>query len=165
MASHAHLEAMGFKQLHSDPCIYKSKSKEGNSFIAVYVDDMVLAGVPDLIKEVKEMLASKFSLKDLGRLTYFLGISVAQNQEELTTWMGQPAYVKSVLEKRNMSDCKQVTIPTDPGSYLLQATETEEAVEQRQYQSLVRSLMYLSVCTRPDIAYAISCLEKFFSAS
>jgi len=104
------------------------------------------------------MLASKFSLKDLGKLTYFLGISVVQNQEEFTTRMGQPAYVKRVLEKQNVSDCKQVGTPTDPGSHLLQANETEEAVEQCQYPSLVGSLMDLSVCTRPDIAYAVSCL-------
>ena len=48
----------------------------------------------------------------------------------------------------------------DPGSHILQATETEEAVEQHQYQSLVDSLMYLSVCTTSDIAYTLSYLAR-----
>ena len=163
-ALHAHLETMNFEQLHSDPCIYKSKAEGDNFYIGVYVDDMVMAGEnEDRIKEVKQMLASKFNLKDLGRLTYFLGISVIQNQGELTTWMGHPAYVEKVLEKQKMSDSKPVGTPINPGSHLLKATEDEEAVEQQQYQSLVGSLMYLSVCTRPDIAYAVGCLARFSS--
>ena len=52
------------------------------------MSDMKYDSGPDKINEVKKILASKISLKDLGRLTYFLGISVVQNQEELTTWMG-----------------------------------------------------------------------------
>ncbi len=95
--------------------------------------------------------------------TYFLGISVMQNQDELTTWMGQPAYVRKVLEKWKMSDSKPVGTPVSPGSYLMKAAEDEEAMEQQQYQSLVGSLMYLSVCTRPDIAYAVSYLARFCS--
>ncbi len=98
-ALHAHLETMNFQRLQSDPCIYKSKAAGEDFYIGVYVDDMVLAGHgEDRIKEVKRMLSCKFALKDLGRLTYFLGISVVQNQDELTTWMGQPAYVRKVLE-------------------------------------------------------------------
>ena len=60
-----------------------------------------------------------------------------------------------------MSDSKPVGTPADPGSHLLKATEDEEALEQKQYQSLVGSLMYLSVCTRPDLAYAVSTLARF----
>ncbi len=143
---------MKFEQLKSDPCIYKSVAGGDTFFIGVYVDDIVLAGENEArIQEVKEMLASKFDIKDLGRLTYFLGISVIQDQGGLTTWMGQPAYVKKLLEKQKMSDSKPVGTPVDPGSHLLKATEDEEALDQQLYQSLVGSLMYLSVCTRPDL--------------
>ena len=36
-------------------------------------------------------------------------------------------------------------------------------MKERQYQSLVDSLMHLSVCTRSDIDYAVSCLARFSS--
>ena len=48
------------------------------------------------LQEVKQMLGSELDIKDLGRLTYFLGISVIQDQGKHITWMGQPAYVKKL---------------------------------------------------------------------
>ena len=63
-------------------------------YIGVYVDDMVLAGKRKTrIEKVKNELALKFDIKDLGELSYFLGISVVQNQEE--TWMGQLGYTEN----------------------------------------------------------------------
>ena len=70
---------MGFAQTTSDPCLYIST--EGEMFvIAVYVDDIVLAGKSDRkLSEVKKALASKFDVKDLGKLHYFLGVKVVQD--------------------------------------------------------------------------------------
>ena len=62
-----------------------------------------------------------------------------------------------------MGDCKPVGTPVSPGSHLVKATDDEEAVEQQLYQSLVGSLMYLSVCTRPDLAYTVGILARFSS--
>ena len=86
----SHLRAMGFTQSNSDPCIYMS-GKVDKFFIAVYVDDMILAGSKeDEMKKVKEQLLLKFDIKDLGKQRYFLGMSVIQNDEKATTWMGHP---------------------------------------------------------------------------
>jgi hypothetical protein len=93
---------------------------------------------------VKQRLASKFDIKDLGRLTYFLGMSAIQDQEALSTWNGQPAYIEKLLTKGN---CKPVGTSVDPGKHLLKTTEDEEAVEQQLYRSLV---MYLSVSSKPN---------------
>ena len=79
---------MNFEQF-SDPCIYRSKTEGDCFYIGVYVDDIVLAGRDEArIQEVKQMLARKFDIKDLGRLTYFLGMSVVQDKGALTTWIG-----------------------------------------------------------------------------
>ena len=123
-ALHAHLVKMNFEQLHSDPCIYRSKTEGDCFYIGVYVDDIVLAGRDEArIQEVKQMLARKFDIKDLGRLTYFLGMSVVQDQGALTTWIGQPAYTKKLLGKQKMGDCKPVGTPVSPGSHLVKATD------------------------------------------
>ena len=160
----AHLKSMGFTQSTADPCIYTSHTGGEVFHIGVYVDDIVLAGAnEDHIKLVKSELSSKFDIKDLGELKYFLGITVIQDKEQGLAWIGQPAYVKSLLEKFDMSDCKPVATPVDVSSKLVKATDDEVSVDQQLYQSAVGSLMYLSVCSRPDIAYAVNTLAKFSS--
>ena len=82
MALDTHLRNMGFSQSKSDPCIYVSGG-EDTFYIGVYVDDMVLVGKDEgKMKHVKEELSSRFDIKDLGKLRYFLGMSVVQDQEK-----------------------------------------------------------------------------------
>ena len=159
----AQLERMGFSQSKSNPCIYVSGGEDA-FYIGVYVDDMILAGKDKAkMKAVKEELSSKFDIKDLGKLSYFLSMSIVQNQEEGETWIGQPTYTEKLLTKMGMSDCKPVKTPVDQGNRLVKADEDEEALEQLPYQSVVGSLMYLATCTRPDIAYAVGMLARFSS--
>ena len=57
-------------------------------FIAVYVHDVILVGGKEqIIWQVMEQLSSKFDIKSFGRLNYFLGMSIIQNDEKATTWM------------------------------------------------------------------------------
>ena len=60
-----------------------------------------------------------------------------------------------------MDESKPVGTPADPSQKLLKTSDDEECVDQQKYQSLVGSLLYLSVCTRPDITFAVSTLAKF----
>ena len=163
MALDSHLQKMGFSQSKSDPCIYVSGGDD-TFYIGVYVDDMVLAGKDRAkMKRVKEELSAKFDIKDLGKLSYFLGILITQYQEKKETWMGQPMYTERLLNKMGMSDCKPVKTPMSPGNHLMKTAEDEEATDCESYQSLVGSLMYLATCTRPDIAYAVGTLARFSS--
>ena len=152
---------MGFAQTTSDPCLYVST--EGEMFvIAVYVDDIVLAGKSNRkMSEVKNALASKFDVKDMGKLHYFLGVKVIQDQEGEKIWIGQPAYAESILQKFGMENAKPVSTPVDTGTKLIKSTDESEGVDQTLYQSAVGSLLYLSIGTRPDITYAVSNVAKF----
>ena len=86
------LKTMGFKQSTSDPCIYTSNTADGLFILAVYVDDILLAGKSQQkIDEVKAELGRRFQLKVMGELHYFLGVSMKQNSETRKTWIGQPA--------------------------------------------------------------------------
>ena len=154
---------MGFTQSKSDPCIYMS-GKDDKFFIAVYVDDMILAGSKeDEMKRVKEQLLLKFDIKDLGKLRYFLGMSVIQNDEKATTWMGQPTYIEKLLTKMGMNNCNPVKTPMNSGDHLVKANENDESRDQQGHQSLIGSLLYLATCTRPDIAFAVGVLARFCS--
>jgi len=155
------LKRMGFVQTASDPCIYIAS--EGEMFIiGVYVDDIVLAGKSDKrMEDVKKAIAMQFDVKDLGKLHYFLGMKIVQDEKTGKVWIGQPAYTESVLQKFGMENSKPVRTPVDTGMKLVKATDDEECVDQKLYQSAVGSLLYLSVGTRPDITYAVSNVAKF----
>lgn len=84
--------------------------------MGVYVDDIILAAKTD--EKLKSSLAEKFDIKDLGKLRYFLGISVIQDDDCKSVWMGQPIYTENLLTKFNMHNCKPVSTPAEPGTKL-----------------------------------------------
>ncbi|KAH0818660.1 hypothetical protein GEV33_004131 [Tenebrio molitor] len=105
-------------------------------------------------------------MKDLGPLSFCLGIEFTQDVEKQTITMSQSKYIKETLSRFNMENCKGVTTPINPNEKLSKemcpkTEEEKKAVEMLPYQSLVGSLMYLAVSTRPDIAHAVSMLSQF----
>ena len=158
-ALNAQLKTMGFNQSASDPCIYTSL--EEMFILAVYVDDIVLAGKTDeRIEEVKNILAKRFRVKDIGEL---LGVTVAQDQTSGRVWIGQANYTENVLHNHEMENSRSITTPVDTSNKLLSAIEESEVMDQRLYQSAVGSLLYLSCGTRPDITIAVSNVARFCS--
>ncbi|XP_071632817.1 uncharacterized protein [Temnothorax longispinosus] len=62
-----------------------------------------------------------------------------------------------------MADAKAVSVPADPHA-ILELVENEKEVENRSpYREAVGSLMFLSVVSRPDIAYAVNTVAKFLN--
>ena len=61
-----------------------------------------------------------------------------------------------------MDKCKPVSTPVDTTTKLTQ-TDGNKSVDEHIYQSAVGSLLYLSLWTRPDIAFAVSSVARFCS--
>ena len=156
-----HLKKMGFVQTAGDPCLYMAA--EGEIFlIAVYVDDILLAGKSDeKMTAVKQALSQQFTVKDMGELHYFLGLKVIQNHEAGSVWIGQQSYTENIFKRFGMEDSKTIRTPVDTSIKLVKAGDTDTCVDQQLYQSAVGSLLYLSIATRPDITYAVSNVAKF----
>ena len=82
--------------------------------IAVYVDDILLAGKSEQkIAEIKSALKQCFKVKDMGKLSYFLGVNVQQHSGK--TWIGQPAYTQDLIKRFGMEQCN----PATPQSHLV----------------------------------------------
>ncbi len=158
-----HLKSIGFVQSSNDPCIYTAT--EGEPFImGVYVDDIVLASnSSEKVQEMKDALAQKITIRDLGELKYFLGVQITQDASKNQVWIGQPTFTELLLSKYGLSEAKPTKTPVNVGSKLLKATEDSELADQRLYQSAVGSLLYLATRTRPDIAYAVNNVARFCS--
>ena len=78
-----HLMSLGFNKGVFDSNMYY-KTVNGESIILVlYINDLFLTDIESLIVECKYALASKFYMKDLGMMHYFLGLEVWQRTDEI----------------------------------------------------------------------------------
>ncbi|XP_035845135.1 uncharacterized mitochondrial protein AtMg00810-like [Helianthus annuus] len=96
-------------------------------------------------------LASEFAMKDLGPLSYFLGISVTRNKNNM--FLSQQSYATDIIKRANMQNCNPVSTPVDTHAKL-SANSGEPFHDPTLYRSLAGALQYLTF-TRPDITYAV----------
>ena len=158
----SYLKENKFEQSKSDSCIYTRVIDDDLCILAVYVDDLIIASKLDRnIDFIKSMLSSKYAMKDLGRLSYFLGVNINQNDNGV--FINQSTYIDSLLKRFSFDDCNPISTPCDFNSYLEKATENDDLFDRGKYQSAVGALLYLSTRTRPDITYAVCNVAKFSS--
>lgn len=122
------------------------------AYLLLYVDDIVLtAPSPNLQHQVVTHLGSKFAMKDLGPLHYFLGIQV--HRSEAGFFLNQSKYAEDILDRAGMANCKPASTPVDTKPKTSAESGTL-AADASFYCSITGALQYLTL-TRPDIAYAV----------
>ena len=107
-------------------------------------------------------------MKDLREATYILGIRVYRDRSKRMIGLSQSLYLEKVLKRFNMLDSKRGLLPFRHGIHLSKTMSpkiSEEMAEMAKvpYASAIGSLMYAMLCTRPDIAYAVSVTSRFQS--
>ena len=95
-------------------------------------------------------------MKDMGRLHYFLGVRIVQNEGNV--WIRQDRYHEEVLRKFGMQNAKSVATPMEQNAKPQQVTKDSELFFSKLYQSAIGSRMYLANVTRPDI-YFMLCIK------
>ncbi|RVW99369.1 Retrovirus-related Pol polyprotein from transposon TNT 1-94 [Vitis vinifera] len=128
-----------FKRCEPDHCYYVKSFDNSYIILLLYVDDMLIVGSDiEKINNVKKQLSKQFAMKDLGA-------------------------VKQILAK---------PMSTPLGSHFKLSKEQSPKTEKERYHmskvpyaSAIGSLMYVMVCTRPDIAHAVRVVSRFMSAS
>ena len=156
------LESMGFTASGADPGLFIAHYKDGKVYVLVYVDDILVAykSLED-IQHVKHRLTEVFKIRDLGEAKYFLGMGLDRNRQAKTLKLTQERLATELVSKYGMMEGKTKTVPMSTSSKLVQATEDNMLdKEAYKYSELVGSLLYLSVCTRPDISQAVGVLAR-----
>ncbi|GJU02781.1 ribonuclease H-like domain-containing protein [Tanacetum coccineum] len=129
--------------------------------LLVYVDDIVVTGNNvNEIKNFKQFLKSKFQIKDLEKLKYFLGIEVLDTKYGIC--LSQRKYCLELLHEFGLLAAKHVDTPLAENA-TLNHTESDDdhlLVNVSNYQRLVGKLIYLTN-TRPDIPYDVHCLIQY----
>ena len=145
-AFHDYMEVIGFSQSVADPCVF-IRIKDTMTIVAVYVDDLILIAVtPEGMQKVKLTLADQFKIKDMGRLHYYLGVSIIQ--DEGCIWLHQKQYVLNMLKRFGLTEAKTVSTPADLSVKLVKDDGISKEVDPVKYQSMVGSLLYAAMATR-----------------
>jgi hypothetical protein len=93
----------------------------------------------------------------MGELTFFLGIQVKQTTQG--TFVHQAKYTKDLMKKFNMAELKPLSTSIS-STASLGPDEDGKAVDQREYMSMIGSLLYLTT-TRSDIQFTVGLCVHF----
>nr|XP_043639305.1 uncharacterized mitochondrial protein AtMg00810-like [Erigeron canadensis] len=126
-------------------------------YLLVYVDDLILTRNHEpTLRAFVTKLNEEFAIKDLGNLSYFLGLKVCYMQNGL--FLHQAKYASEIIDRASMCDCKPISTPLSTNVVL--TAEGDRYSNPTLYRSLVGALQYLTI-THLDISYAVNQVSQF----
>ncbi|OWZ08835.1 polyprotein [Phytophthora megakarya] len=136
-------------------------------YVCLYVDGMIIAAkTREEIPEVKTALKNMFKMKELGEAKFILEMEIDQDYSTKTLTIRQTRYIDDVVNPFNQQDAKVVANPCEARLKLTKAhspkTEAEFWLMQKNpYRAHFGCLLYITTCTRPDVAYIVTKLSRF----
>jgi hypothetical protein len=155
------LFSKGFEMGKVDKTLFLLRQGNDILIVQVYVDDIVFGGSShSLVTRFAEDMNIEFEMSMMGELQFFFGLQIKQAKEG--TFVHQAKYTKDILKKFKMDDSKPLSTPMSTTT-TLDVDEDGELVDQKEYRSMIGSLLYMKA-TRPDIQFSV-CLCARFQAS
>jgi transposase InsO family protein len=158
------LEKVGFTPSEADPGLFIANRKTHYVFILVYVDDILIAAKDtETVNQIKDALMTAFPAHDLGEAGLFLGMTITRDRGNRTIKLAQERMTTNIVNRFGMDEARHQSVPLSPSIKLIQGEGEPLDVTKYAYSTLVGSLLYISVCTRPDIAQAVGALAKYMA--
>ena len=99
---------MGFVQTFGEASIYKKVSGSSVAFLILYVDDILLIGNDiEFMDSIKGYLNKNFSIKDIGKATYVLGIKIYGDRSRRLMGLSQSTHLDKILKVFKMDQSKK----------------------------------------------------------
>jgi hypothetical protein len=157
----AWLQDYGFVPTRTDSCAYLMNKKGHTLVILLWVDDLIIGGNnQSVIDKFKGDISKRFKMKALGPLSWVLGMEIKRNRSTRTLQVTQATYISQMLEKFGMLQCKSISTPAEGTLSRVQGQPANS-----EYMSIVGSLLYASMVTRPDITFAVQALGRHLQSS
>lgn len=154
------LLSWGFQSSKCHVSLFYLKNNSLTVFILIYVDDILVTGNdPTFLSQFVSKLSTMFSLKDLGSLSYFVGIEVQRNNCGM--FLSQEKYISDLLDRFKMTNCVVVPTPMVTGRKF-SASDGKPMSDPYLYRKAIGSLQYLTT-TRSDIAFSVNKLSQFLA--
>ena len=161
------LNKLGFESLKSDEGVFVLHAPTFFCLVVSHVDDMSIGcNQPKFVDQLESKVEQFFKINNLGRMQLFVGVQVSQSPGKIS--LSQDAYIERALKRFNMENCNPQRTPLSPGLKLRKSdcpVEEKDKVQMSAipYRSLVGTLMYAAVGTRPEMAYAVGNLSRFLN--
>nr|GEW42116.1 hypothetical protein [Tanacetum cinerariifolium] len=150
------LTSKGFTKDTIDPTLFTIRYGEDILLVQIYVDGIIFGSTnPKYTKRFEKLTHSRFEMSLMGEMKFFLGLQIHQSLRGI--FINQAKYALEILHKHVMEKGQSIGTPiaTKPK---LDADLSGNPVDQTDYRSKIRSLMYLT-SSRPDIVQAGSSFD------
>lgn len=156
------LRNVGWIPTLTDNCVFFRSTNGPTEYLAVYVDDVIIMSPSAaLVSKAKSELAEMFKSKDLGKLSYILGVKVTRDRQSKTISLDQSALISKYCSRFGITNAAST-----PGYWkdippaLLSSAPTFTTTDM---QVRLGALLHLSTRTRPDISYEVNRLSRYVS--
>jgi hypothetical protein len=148
----------GFKVGKADPTLFTKTVAKDLFVCQIYVDDIIYGSTnKSTCEEFSRIIIQKFEMSMMGELKYFLGFQIKQLQDG--TFISQTKYIQDILKKFGMKDGKPIKTPMETNGHL-DLDMGGKSVDQKVYQSMIGSLLYLCA-SRLDIMLSVYMCARF----
>lgn len=132
----------GFLCSRADPSLFIYARNSCIMYLLVYVDDLILTGNNEsILIAFTTRLHQEFAIKDLGDLSYFLGLEVSYTDDGL--FLSQSKYATYILTHSDLLDSKPMSTPLATHEVL--TSNGSPFKDITLYRSLVGALQYLTI--------------------
>ncbi|KAK0588156.1 hypothetical protein LWI29_035147 [Acer saccharum] len=120
------------------------------------------------IIELKKKLKFEFNMKDLGNAKLILGMEIVRFRDDNRLCLKQPSYLNKLVNRFSMRNCKPTNTPLC-ANFMLSAALSPRSLEESRYMenvpysSVVGSVMYAMISTKPDFAQSINVLSRYMA--
>ena len=143
-----------------DKTLFIKKKSNELLVIHIYINDIIFGATNEnLYKEFTELMQREFKMSLMSELNYFIRLQVKKTKNK--TFISQTKYIREIIKKFGMEFSKALSTPISP-TYRLDKDEEGTNIDQKLYQDIIRSLLYLTA-SRPDILFSVCVCARFQS--
>lgn len=158
----------GFMWLPCKSCIYYCKTDTGTVIAAAHVNNFLLiASSAEENEQFKNQMHQIWTISDLRLPKFIVGIAVKWDYKESSIRLSQTALIDKIILQTRQKETSLLSLPMDPGLKLRKIDQTtlnkddQYALQHTPYRQLASCLLYITISTRPDIAYTVQQLTQY----
>jgi hypothetical protein len=154
----SYLQKQGLKRGSTDNNLYCKIDGNNLIIVEVYVDDIIFGSNEIKTSEdFAKKMQQEFKMSMLGELNFFIGLQIIQTK--IGFFIHQSKYVKDMLKKFQLEDCKAVSTPMTVGCKLSKDDESK-IVDTKYYRSMIGGLLYVTA-SRSDVKQVVGMVARF----